>query len=65
METTIFQTVSDFIIQWLPIVTSFVGAFALVATVTPNRVDDKILQVIMDVINFLACNVGKAKNDGG
>ena len=40
-----------------------VGAFAIVATMTPNKVDDKIAQIIMDGINFLGANVGKAKND--
>jgi len=63
MESTIFQTVSDFLVQWLPIITSVVGSFALIATVTKNKVDDKILQVILDIINFLGANVGKAKNE--
>ena len=62
MESTILQTVSDFLVQWLPIVTSVVGSFALIAALTPNKVDDKILQLIMDLINFLGANLGKAKN---
>ena len=63
MEGTIFQTISDFIIQWLPIVTSIVGSFAVIATMTSNKTDDRIIQVILDVINFLAGNFGKSKND--
>ena len=62
METTIFQTVSDFLVQWLPIVTSVVGSFALIATITPNSTDDRIVQVILDIVNFLAGNIGKSKN---
>jgi hypothetical protein len=49
--------------EYLPIVLQFTGAFALIATLTPNKVDDKILQVIMDVVNFLGANLGKAKNN--
>ena len=47
----------------LAIVTSVVGTFALVATMTPNKSDDRVVQVIMDVVNFLGANWGKAKND--
>ena len=63
MEGTIFQTISDFIIQWLPIVTSIVGSFALIATMTPNSTDDSIIQGILKGINFLGANFGKSKND--
>ena len=62
MESTILQTVSDFLVQWLPIITSVVGSFALIATVTPNTTDDRIVQVILDIVNFLAGNIGKSKN---
>jgi hypothetical protein len=47
----------------IPIVLQVVGAFALIATLTPNKVDDRIAQVIMDVVNFLGANIGKAKNN--
>ena len=50
------------IMQYIPIITSFVGSFALIATLTPNKVDDRILQAILDIINFLGGNLGKAKN---
>lgn len=63
MEGTIFQAISDFITQWFPIATSVVGTFAIIATATPNKVDDDIIQVLMKVINFLGANFGKAKND--
>ena len=62
MDGTIFQTISDFIIKWLPIAVSVVGSFALIATMTPNKTDDKIIQWILDIINFLGANFGKAKN---
>ena len=44
-------------------VLSIVGFFALVATKTPNKADDKIVQLVLDGVNFLAGNVGKSKND--
>ena len=43
-------------------VLQIIGSFAVIATFTPNRVDDKIVQVIMDVVNFLGGNLGKSKN---
>lgn len=64
MEGTIFQTISDFLVKWLPIVTSVVGSFAMIASMTPNKTDDKIVQLILDVINFLGANFNKAKNNG-
>jgi len=46
------------------IVTGVVGVFALIATMTPNTVDNKIAQFVMDLVNFLGANVGKAANEG-
>ena len=39
-----------------------VGAFALIATLTPNTVDNEVMNWIMKIINFLGANMGKAKN---
>ena len=58
----IVTVVVDKVVLYLPIAVSVVGSFALVASVTPNKTDDKIAQLILDVINFLGANVGKAKN---
>lgn len=62
MEGTIFQTISDFVIQYLPIAIAVVGTFSAIAVVTPNKADDRIVQVLLDIINFLGANLGKAKN---
>ena len=51
------------IVGWLPEALAVIGAFALIASKTPNKVDDKIGQVLMDIVNFLGANFGKAKND--
>jgi hypothetical protein len=44
-------------------VTMFVGAFALVATLTPNTSDDRIVKFLLDLTNFFGANIGKASND--
>lgn len=50
------------LVEYIPIALAFVGAFALLATKTPNTADDKIAQVLLDVINFLGANLGEAAN---
>ena len=42
--------------------TSLIGAFAVIATMTPNTVDNKIAGVLLKAINFFGANFGKAKN---
>ena len=39
-----------------------VGAFAVVATMTPNTADNKIASVLLEAVNFLGGNLGKARN---
>jgi hypothetical protein len=56
--TNILNTVT----AYLPAVLQIVGGFALLATLTQNKADDKIAQIILDVINFVGGNIGKAKN---
>ena len=41
---------------------SIVGGFAILASMTPNKSDDKIFQKALDIINFIGANFGKAKN---
>ena len=50
------------ITEWFPVVASIIGTFALIATMTPNKVDNKIAQFLMDLINFFGGNIGKAEN---
>jgi len=40
-----------------------VGAFSMIAAMTANETDDKIVNYILKVINFLGFNFGTAKND--
>ena len=64
METFLSSFLGADISYWLALALSVCGTFSLVATRTPNQVDDKILQVFMDIINFAGANMGKAKNAG-
>lgn len=59
------QMIFDMIGKWFPIVTGFIGTFALIATLTPNKADDKIVQFLLDLVNFFGANVGKAANKEG
>ena len=43
--------------------TSIVGAFAIIATMTPNPQDDKMVSQLYKLINFLGANFGQSKND--
>ena len=56
------QKVLDSIIAYIPLALTLVGTFAVIATKTPNKSDDKIVQLILDIINFLGANLGKSKN---
>lgn len=47
----------------LLIASSVVGTCALIATITPNKTDDKFVGYLTKAINFLGANFGKAKND--
>ena len=49
--------------QSVEILTQVVGVAALVATLTPNESDDKIVGFVLKVVNVLGANVGKASND--
>lgn len=41
---------------------AIIGAFAQLATLTPNTSDDKFFQKLLDITNWLGRNTGKAKN---
>lgn len=42
--------------------TSIVGAFAIIATLTPNTQDDTIVGYLTQAIHFLGANFGNAKS---
>jgi len=63
MEHKIMEWITDNWQDVLGIATSIVGAFAIIATMTPNPQDDKIVSMLYKLINFLGANFGKSKND--
>ena len=56
------QAIVEAIVSYIPIALTVVGAFAAIAAVTPNKSDDKIVQFLLNLVNFVGANVGKAKN---
>ena len=50
---------------WFEVATSIIGSAAIIATLTPNKSDDRIVQWLLDIVNFVGANVGKAKNNNG
>ena len=49
--------------KWLPVVFQVIGAFSMIAAMTANETDDKVVNYILKAINFLGFNFGTAKND--
>jgi len=62
METEI-NMYFDLAVQWLSIAATVIGSFAAVATMTPNKSDDKMVAWLLKLINVLGANIGRAKND--
>ena len=49
----------------LEIVVQLVGVASLIATMTPNEADNKAVDFVLNIVNMLGANVGKASNDPG
>tara|TARA_R110000796_G_scaffold232457_1_gene350728 strand:+ start:1931 stop:2113 length:183 start_codon:yes stop_codon:yes gene_type:complete len=49
--------------EYITVALAVVGGFAAIATITPNETDDKIVNILLKLINFLGANFGKAAND--
>ena len=49
--------------NWQIALTSIIGIYAILASVTPNHHHNKYINIVLKVINFLGCNFGKAKNN--
>ena len=48
--------------DWLMLVPSVFGVAAAVATVTPTKADDKIVNGLFKLVHTLGLNFGRAKN---
>lgn len=47
---------------YLDIVLTVIGAASAVATMTPNKSDDEVMQNVLNVVNVLGMNIGNSKN---
>ena len=56
MSTDIISSIVDIIIH-------IVGVAAVVATMTPNENDNKAVDFILNLVNMLGGNLGRASND--
>ena len=59
---TILKLVEELPI-WVQAITATVTAATAITILTPTKTDDKIITSILAVLNFLAGNFGKNKND--
>ena len=48
--------------KWLPILAGVISVASLIASITPSKSDDRIVQFVLDIVNKLGLNVGKAVN---
>jgi hypothetical protein len=48
--------------EWLPAITGLIASCAAIAALTPSKADDVVVQKILDFINVVGLNIGKAKN---
>ena len=62
MEMSVFSMLFPEYGVYFDICLTVIGAASVIATKTPNTSDDKVMQKILDVVNVLGMNVGKAKN---
>lgn len=61
-EVTAASGVIVWLKTWIPVITQVVGSFALIATVTPNKSDNVVFQIALELLNFMGGNFGKASN---
>jgi len=47
---------------WVNIITLVIAVAAAITALTPSKVDNTWLQKIIDLLNLLGLNLGKAKN---
>lgn len=48
--------------QVIKLILETIGVAAILASLTPNKTDDKVVAMIRKVINTIGFNVGNAKN---
>lgn len=64
-EPAKFFTFFDELPAWLVAITTVVTAATAITALTPTKTDDKILNIILGILNVLAGNILKNKNADG
>ena len=54
--------IADHIPQWAALLSTVVASCTVITMATPTQSDDKIVGIILRVLNFLSGNWGKNKN---
>jgi len=47
---------------WITAILTVVTAATAITALTPTKSDDKVLDIVLRILNFVAGNVGKNKN---
>lgn len=51
----------ELILTWWPIVPSIIAVASVIAKITPNETDNKIIAELQKVVDFFALTTGKTK----
>jgi hypothetical protein len=62
METILNFVTSAGFGDWLLAISGLVTASTAITALTPTKVDDKVVNVILKILNFFAGNIAKNKN---
>lgn len=62
LEAIPMEFIFDNVNNFFDIALKLVGAFAVIASMTPNETDNKIADQALKLINLLGFNFGNAKN---
>ena len=52
----------EFFTKYWEFILALIGAFSMLATITPNKTDNKVVEWILKIVNFLGMNFLKAEN---
>ena len=56
------DNIINFVNEWYEPILAAIGLFATIATVTPNKADNKIADLLLKAINLFGANFGEAQN---
>ena len=56
------KPIFEFATAYGGIITAAVALCSAIAAITPSKSDDRIVQFVLDVVNKIGLNIGKARN---